>query len=124
MTKAIFQFCLFFLISYPSIGQSPISIFDLEDSVCLKQDVNLVNLSSNTNSYVWDFCMNDLIDAPDLSSTFEIESSSFTSNIDVVYDSGNWYGFVTDFLSNMLYKLDYGNSLSNNPVLIEFNPLS
>jgi PKD repeat protein len=91
-------------------------IFAVDSSVCQGEQLIFDNQSVNAERYVWDFCMNDLDSLPTLYSTNSINGSSFTSDIEVVYDSENWYGFVTDLLSNKIYRLSYGSSLENtNP---------
>ncbi|GEM_PF-3533572 len=119
---SLFLFILFSVIEV--FSQAPISNFDFKDSICIEENLNLINISNNANSFQWDFCMSDLDQNPELKGTKTIESSSFTSSIDIIYDSSNWYGFVTDYLANKLYKLDYSDDLSGDPEIIESSNFS
>ncbi|MFT7157559.1 MAG: PKD repeat protein, partial [Parvicella sp.] len=88
----------------------------LNERICIGNQLILDNRSVNADSYQWDFCFEELDQVPILGGSYSMVSASFTSDIDVVQDSGQWYGFVTDYLLNRVSRLSYGSSLENVPV--------
>lgn len=78
----------------------------------------------NGTAYDWDFCTGDLTRTPTaILITDFINDTQTTSNdawrpegMELAFDNGNWYGFITNLLGKNLLRVDFGNSLSNPPV--------
>ncbi|MFT7032820.1 MAG: PKD repeat protein, partial [Cyclobacteriaceae bacterium] len=116
---------LFYFSLHLIFGQGQVtSDFEiLNETICLGNQLILDNKSGNADSYQWDFCFEELNNVPILGESYSMGSSSFTSDIDVVQDSGKWFGFVTDYLLNRVSRLSYGSSLENVPVEINLGNL-
>ena len=87
--------------------------YSINDAVCKSENLIVENNSTDIESYQWDFCMNDLDSVPSLIGTLEGLSGSFTVDYTVLYDSGNWHGFLTDYLANKITRIDYDSDLKS-----------
>jgi PKD repeat protein len=103
---------IFSLLS-PIYGWTQTADFIVPATVCKNEQILLSNNSSAT-TYLWDFCNDGLLHAG-----AETLSANVASNIpvgmEVVYDKGNWFGWVCsrEGTSNELIRMSFGNSLSN-----------
>jgi PKD repeat protein len=102
----------------------PISDFIISDSVCLNQNIELLNISANFDSLVWDFSRSELDSITAIELSTNITDSNIPTSITYVYDSLRWYAFVSSRNSNSLFRLDYGKSLNNTPVLTNLGNIS
>ncbi len=82
---------------------------------------------TGTAQYDWDFCTGDLLLTPKgslVSSTIDADNIIGTGvqrpeGMDIVFDNGNWYGFITNRgmgINFALVRVDFGNSLDNVPI--------
>lgn len=117
----VFIFCL--LITIEPLFSQDID-FDVNDTICKNENLIITNNSTDVISYRWDFCMHDLDSVPDLISTFQDATGSFTVDYHVLYDSGVWYGFLTDFLANKVTKITYSGDLNSSFLQSELTSLS
>lgn len=98
----------------------PVEIdFNIPDTVCVNEAVNIQNTSQNASSYYWSFCTGNLNAPPTGTNLGNINGASGPVFMDYVQDNNNYYGFVTDHFSGKLFRLDFGNSLLNNPVRVD-----
>ena len=75
------------------------------------------NTPANFTNYEWDFCSGELGLDSLVRSSLSPFSSGFTVNsTKIVSDGSNWFMFVLAS-SNILYRLDFGNDLTNTPIL-------
>lgn len=97
------------------------SLFKAPDTVCVRQDVQLMSNVPDKQSHYWGFCSGYLYNNPtgvNLGDNFEFDGPS---DIDVVRnDDGNYYGFVLNAGNNTLIRLDYGTDLSSVPTVTSF----
>jgi PKD repeat protein len=101
--------------------------FSIPSTVCLQQAVPVSNTSSGITSYVWDFCQDGLLYSDNFSSQVIQTQSSIPVGIEVMYDKGNWYGFVCgreNASTNKIVRLSFGTSLGNTPTILSDYPLS
>ena len=104
---------------------SPDSLFLAPDTVCINQAVTLLpdTASFGAQSYYWGFCSGYLMNAPtgvNLGNNFGFH---VPSNIDIVYDSGTYYGFVVNAETTEFLRLNFGSSLTNIPTVTNFGNL-
>lgn len=100
------------------------SMFFAPDTVCIKQPVTIKNNFPNANSYYWGFCSGYIANAPvgtNLGKGFQF---NVPSDIDIVKDSLNYYGFVINGGTNELLRLNFGTSLNNTPTITNFGTLT
>jgi PKD repeat protein len=111
----------FFLIS--SVGAyAQTAGFSASSSVCLNEQVSIVNSSSGATNYLWDFCNDGLLNPKSTTTAIKTVPSNIPVGIETVYDQGNWYGFICgrdNASANKLIRLSFGNSLSNTPIILQ-----
>ena len=101
-------------VNYSAYSQ-PSASFTISTPVCIDENIEIINTTVNGDQYRWDFCMQDLDSLPVFGDTITISGSSLPIDIQLIYESGNWYGFLSDFLLNKLYRLDYSSDLESSP---------
>ena len=100
------------------------TLFNAPDTVCVNQPVKLTSNVFNQSSYYWGFCSGYLFNAPSGSNMGDNFGFSIPSNIDIVNDSGTYYGFVINSLTSEFLRLNFGNSLNNVPTVTNFGNLT
>lgn len=101
-------------------------LFSAPETACINQPIVLVpdSNSFHASSYYWGFCSGYTGNAPtgeNLGHTFGFH---IPSNIDIAYDSGNYYGFVINSQTRELIRLNFGHSLTNIPTTTNFGNLT
>ncbi|AEV99351.1 PKD domain containing protein [Niastella koreensis GR20-10] len=89
--------------------------FTTPDTVCLTSPVTINNTSLNATTYYWNFCVGNINTPPSAVNIGNPGSLSAPVFMDYVYTGGNYYGFVTNYASGNLVRLNFGNSLLNTP---------
>ena len=79
----------------------------LQNSVCLEENIGIVNNSTGFDEYEWDFCVGDFNVEPTVTST-TMADLNFGSGFELVEDEGRWYAFVVDNIWDL-------NSVSRKP---------
>lgn len=103
-------------------GQAPIADFSFEDNACLGSPVEFNNLSTNSDSYFWDFCTGDLDSTPSIESYLSMATLSSVENVTVYRDNifdSTIYVFIASGIKEV-YKSKLTNNFSPNPT---FTPL-
>jgi gliding motility-associated-like protein len=93
--------------------------FTAPDTVCVNSPVTITNTSVSASSYFWNFCVADVDGVPSATNIGNPGSLSMPVFIDYAYSNGNYYGFIINYNPGRLIRLDFGNSLLNNPVSID-----
>jgi len=113
LTKIVLfvQCILISALTYAQIG------FLTPDTVCLNTPVTINNTTSGATTYYWNFCVADINAAP-VAVNLGDPGGQLNAPVflDYVYTNNNYYGFVTNYNSGNLVRLDFGNSLLNTPV--------
>ncbi|UYQ94450.1 gliding motility-associated C-terminal domain-containing protein [Chitinophaga horti] len=88
----------------------------MPDTICINNDLQITNTSTGATNYFWNFCVADLITTP-LAQNIGNPGNTLSWPVFMDYTevNGNYYGFVTNYLPGGLVRLDFGNSLLNNP---------
>ena len=102
----------------PATAQCPLVDFVLPATGCLNETRTLTNLSG-PGSYLWDFCPGELDNTPSAQDIFLLPDVYNRPGIDLAFDGNFWYGFVTGFFTNSLYRLEFANGTTNAPTLIQ-----
>ncbi len=105
------------------------ALFSGPDTVCVNQPVTLRTNILNAQSYYWGFCSGSENEIPtwvppigtNLGNNFGFH---MPSNIDIVEDSGSYYGFVLNSETTEFIRLNFGNSLNNVPTVTNFGNLT
>ncbi len=105
---------------------SPDSLFLAPDTVCINQPVTLLPDSQayHAQSYYWGFCSGYLMNAPTGTNLGRSFKFHIPDNIDIVNDSGTYYGFVVNSQTTEFLRLNFGNSLTNIPTVTNFGNLT
>jgi gliding motility-associated-like protein len=110
-------------LSAQKLTPSVDTMFYAPDTVCIHEPVPLKSNIFNAANYYWGFCSGYQMNAPtgiNLGKKFHFH---IPSDINVVYDSGSYYGFVINSQTRELLRLNFGNSLSNVPTVTNFDSL-
>ncbi|QHT70535.1 PKD domain-containing protein [Rhodocytophaga rosea] len=100
---------------FDSFAQCPQPSFTVPDTICIGESLAITNTSSGADRYEWDFCSGDLEEQPALKTVTTLASALTPTDITTISDGANWYGFVSSRDNNKIFRLDFGNSLSNTP---------
>ncbi|MCW3122652.1 MAG: hypothetical protein JWQ38_2144 [Flavipsychrobacter sp.] len=99
------------------------TLFFAPDTVCVNQPVSLKNNIFNAASYYWGFCSGYQMNAPTGDNLGKKFRFHIPTNIDIIKDSGMYYGFVINSQTRELLRLNFGNSLDNVPTVTNFDSL-
>jgi PKD repeat protein len=116
MFKELFLSISFFLVIFLGAAQVPNADFDLPATACLSQSFKLTNQSLNATNYAWDFCDGDLKEVP-TASLLTNSYGGYGTRTEVEEHNGEFFGFFLSGGTQNLYRLDFGNSLNNKPIL-------
>lgn len=123
MKKWLPFFIYFLVFLSPGICQSVQADFSLKASVCISENVDLINQSINADRYEWDLCQGDLLLTP-TGLNLRTLGGSVTTGTDIVFDGTNWVGFVTSQGTNSILRLDFGSDIHNTPVVVNLGNIS
>ena len=103
---------LFLLLpAFPSFSQYPNVDFNLQTEACKLENIVISN-QSDDGTYEWDFCEGDLVLSPSVT-TLTNDEFNIPIGASLIESNGKWYGFITSLNNNSLFRLDFGDSLSN-----------
>ena len=112
----ILYFCI-----YQTKAQNPIAEFSLPSEVCKYENIQLTNTSVNSESYFWDFCVGDLSNVPILSNSLVNPAFNRPDHITIKRENGNFYGFMASRFGQKVFRLDFGNDLNSDPIIVPLN---
>ncbi|MEO0552458.1 MAG: PKD domain-containing protein [Bacteroidota bacterium] len=93
----------------------------LQNSVCLEENIGIVNNSTGFDEYEWDFCVGDFNVEPTVTST-TMADLNFGSGFELVEDEGRWYAFVVDRgAGREVFRYDFGENPLNNPIITKLD---
>lgn len=105
------------------MGQSPIADFSVSLLPCLDQNIDVSNTSTNADLFEWDFCLDDF---KTLSSNIDLATVTGLNGgfgYRIVEDDGSWFGFVVSQSTHSIIRLDFGDSPTNTPAVVDLgNP--
>ncbi|HEX5001893.1 MAG TPA: PKD domain-containing protein [Bacteroidia bacterium] len=107
-----------------SSGQCPAVGFSAPDTVCSGVPVSIANNPVPGVNYQWNFCPGQLLTTPDGINPGTDPNLSFTQQLKLVRQNGNYFLFVLNFFGgNSLCRYDYGNSLDNTPTFYNYGAI-
>ncbi|MBN2273867.1 MAG: T9SS type B sorting domain-containing protein [Bacteroidales bacterium] len=92
--------------------------FIVPDTVCIRDSMQAVNMSSDASSYYWNFCSGNLAYIPEGENLTNIGKVNGPSFIDIVKTAEGFYAFITNHVDGTLTRDYFGNSLLNEPVSV------
>ncbi len=102
----------------------PVASFTAPDTVCLNTSIAITNTSVNASTYYWNFCTADANSIPvavNLGNPGNLLNGPVFT--DFVQVNGNFYVFVVNNFNGTVTRLDFGNSLLNNPTAVNLGNL-
>ncbi len=99
------------------------TLFYAPDTVCINQPVTLKSGVFNAANYYWGFCSGYQVNAPTGTNMGKKFGFHIPTDIDIIEDSGQYYGFVINNETRELLRLNFGNSLDNTPTVTNFDSL-
>lgn len=121
--KGVFLGVIIFFLGVHLILAQPSVQFSLPEKACKGELFTPTNTSDINLQHDWEFCYGGLHQAPTFQNSVINNLAIAPDGLVVVEDNGSWFGFVVGTNSHNLIRLDFGNSLANNPSLIDLgNP--
>ncbi|HNP06657.1 MAG TPA: hypothetical protein PKN99_03475 [Cyclobacteriaceae bacterium] len=121
MYRLIFLF--FISSSVQALCQVPVADFTLPPTICKEEVMDISNNSINADFYAWDFCSDDFLSYKEESDLGSLLGFSGGFGYKVIESNGNWFGFVISRSNGKLYRLNYGDSPMNSPLVTDLgNP--
>lgn len=117
-----FLIFFFFLVLLESEAQTV--DFTIPSNICAGTPFNISNNTTGGSTFKWNFCSKDLNQAPDVQNIGGFGMLDEPTYIDIVFTNKNYYAFVTNFSSDDLVRLDFGNSLLNAPTAVNLGNLN
>ncbi len=99
----------------------PMADFEIPNSACRETNILATSTSTNANTFEWDFCLGDFESLATSSDVTNISSNTL-KGIELIEDGGQWFGFVVG--RSKLFRLNFGNSVSNTPLIDDLGNLS
>ncbi len=100
------------------------TLFSGPDTVCVNQSVKLSSNVFNAKSYYWGFCSGYLFNTPTGGNIGNNYDMHIPTGVEIVNDSGTFYGFVINSETTELLRLNFGNSLDNIPTVTNLGDLT
>ena len=119
--RKIFTFVIF-LQGFNLLGQITQANFTIPATVCLQERIRIDNLSTNASQNFWDFCGGDLSQAP----TANVLINSFAgygTRVEILQSADQFFGFILSGGTKTLFKLSFGSSINNVPVVTDLGDL-
>jgi hypothetical protein len=127
MKKCLLLVALLIVSQLNRVNAQEVPLFKVQDTVCVKQPVSILDYVIGAKSYYWGFCSGYTLDNPSGTNIGNPGSQiRKPGDIDVVKDptTGNYYGFVTNTDTKEFLRLNYGNSLNNTPTITNLGNLT
>ena len=103
-------------VNYTVYGQFEVD-FGLPEMACKGEAISPSNNSIGAIGYQWEFCAGGLQQEPFTAQpSLLINDANAPDGLSIQKENGNWYGFSLGTNSSNLIRLDFGNSLANDPV--------
>lgn len=97
-------------------------LFEAPDTVCVRQFVNLKSNKPNAATHYWGFCSAYMFNKPNGVNVGNIlPAGNEPTAIEIAKDGDTYYGFVVCATTRSFLRLDFGNSLTNVPVVTDYN---
>lgn len=112
---------LFLFLPICTLGQQV--SFTAPDTVCVDEVFNITNTSSDVDEVFWNFCGSDFSNPIEKETIDNLASLSTPVFIDVEKDGNDYFMFITN-VNGKLTRLDFGNSLLNEPTEVNFGNIN
>ena len=113
MNKLLLTFCCIVGLYNLGVGQAG---FNIPESACLGQSFTAENTSVGGSTFYWNFCSGNLASNPIGDNLGNIGNLNMPVYSMVIKDGSNYFVFITNLGDGTITRLNFGNSLSNNPI--------
>jgi hypothetical protein len=96
--------------------QKVICDFDVPDTVCVNQSINIINKSIGASNYFWNFCTLNVSTTPKGGTLTSQGNLNWPHFITVVKDGSDYYTFNANETNGTITRNYFGKSLLNAPV--------
>ncbi len=124
MAKRLFFLIILATLDLQVYSQSLGVDISSPSTVCINQNVEIINNSTNVDSLNWDLCTGDLSLDLNIINTFQPTNDDFIYGMDFVKSGNVWVGFTCGLIKNQLYRvlIDEGfNSIIGFEVVGDLN---
>jgi gliding motility-associated-like protein len=123
LKKGLLYFIVFILAFSHSRSQVVTASFTCADTVCVNQAFSITNQCAGANSYYWSFCQGGISGAPTATNLGNIGLFSMPVFVTIAKDGPTYYAFVNNNFPGSISRLNFGNSLLNNPTAVNLGNL-
>src|SRR5205085_7232014 len=110
---------LFFLLCLVLLQTEAQTVdFTFPSEICAGKAFTITNNTTGGSTYKWNFCSKDLNQSPLAQNLGGFGMLDQPTYMDIAFANNNYYAFITNFSSGDLVRLDFGNSLLNNPTAV------
>ena len=100
-------------------AQTVIADFTFVDNICINENLNITNTSTNAIKYNWNFCPYVFEDSVDSELATTITNGGRNLGIDFIEIEGIWYALATSWDKHKLFKITFGNGLDKTPTVVD-----
>jgi len=98
--------------------------FTIPSNICAGTPFNIINNTTGASTYKWNFCSRDMNQSAMVQNLGGFGMLDQPTYMDIVFTNNNYYGFITNFSSGDLIRLDFGNSLKNTPTAVNLGNIN
>ncbi len=105
----------------PASAQCAAPNFSLPANACRDQNITL-QADAAYGSYEWDLCPGELTNTP-VGTVLNSSYGGYGFKVKMMEQDGSYYGFFLGRANGRLFRLDFGNSINNTPLLNDLGGL-
>jgi gliding motility-associated-like protein len=113
-------FAALLIVSQFGYVQAQQSLFEAPYQVCERQPIQLISNVNTPSTHYWGFCSGYLFNTPTGDNTGDVFGFDLPTSIEIVKDGDQYYGFVVTINTNEFFRLSFGTSLDNTPVVTNY----
>lgn len=121
MGNRILYIFLIYSLTISQLLSQDLSFAFLEDTVCIEENVEYSFSDSGVDNVYFDFCNGEFDAEPLTSSLASISGLSLSRGLEIIKFGQNYYGLVTNNVSDKIYLLEFGIDLLSVPEINEVN---
>lgn len=120
-----FAWIFFSLIAYMAEAQPRAGFtFPVEPyTVCRNESLVISNGSTESESFLWDFCPETFHESPTQATLQTSTDFSRAASYKIIKDGSKWFGFLVNRSANKILRLDFGEDPGGIPTVVDLgNP--
>ena len=122
MNRHLLYLCICLAVTNISVYSQEAG-FNCPDTVCVNEDIDILNLSTGGSTFYWNFCSGNLATSPagvNLGNTGKLNGPVYSA---IARDGDNYFVFITNVNDGTLTRLSFGPNLTGTPVATNLGTL-